>query len=397
MIRKILINIGVLAALLVAGDVSAQPSCRAAIPPVPADGYYAVDLSLDMLGHARRDLSDLRIIDQEGKEVAWLLCDDSERVFRGSFEPFATEVTSTPKETKVLIETDGKPLSAFTLCMKNADADKRATLRGSNDREKWFAVKERISLVNISNPERTEAYIPIEFPLSDYRYYLITIGDSLSAPLNITGVGVQTKQYSFVSPRMQEVPVKELNIRTEGKQTNVLLVLPYTIEVANLGFHISAPEYFSRDVKMDGVYQSYTLTSDKGRPLVVHYPNYSDSIRMVVYNKDDRPLQIDSIQVFAKKRYLVAGLKQGVGYRLTCGDAKARFPQYDLSFATQLPDSLAHLTLQQVELSPVIPGEAEAPWWIFLKTYGIWIIIVLISLQILYSIRKMLKQNPKQS
>ncbi len=415
--KKIFINGWMAIALLTGGTVCAQPSCRATLPEVPADGYYAIDLPYAVLGHAREDYADLRITDRNGREIAWLLRGETERIYAGGFQSFPVDIEATAKETSVLITTGGKALSSFTLRMKNADANKYATLKGSNDRKAWYAVKDHLALLNISNRESTEAYVQLDFPLSDYQYYKLTIGDSLSAPLNIRGVGVMKEGYSLV-PHLLDVPVKESVIRTEGKQTDVLLVLPYETKVADVVFHISSPTYYNRDVKIwlptyhrsverrsllkarkYITWQNYTigtLAADSGRPVTLSYDQYTDTLRMEVFNKDDQPLKIDSIKVYAKKLYLVAGLKAGEVYQLTCGDEEAVYPQYDLSFAAQLPDSLQHLTLGNIEQQS-ITEDADPVWWEAMKTYGIWIIIVFIVLQILYIVRKMLKQNPKQS
>lgn len=199
-----------------------------------------------------------------------------------------------------------------------------------------------------------------------------------------------------VEQNLINIPLEESVIKKKGKETDIRIVLPFRCQISNLLFYISSPAYYNRKLSVsDSAYGSFTETlSASGDSLQVLSCNlYTDTLRMSVYNGDDQPLKIDSIKVLTPKVYLIAALKGGEAYSLTYGDKQAVFPQYDLSFRTQLPDSLGHLTLGEVELLPLVPPLSEpSSWWLpWLKQYGIWIVIVLVILQILYMVRKMMK------
>ncbi len=410
-----LTNLLVVLLLLAGGEIVAQPACRATLPAVPGDGYYAIDLPYVIRGYAQPDLADLRIIDNDGREIAWAQREDTERRYAGGFRPFPVEVLSAGKTTQLLVNAAGESLSSLTLRMKNAEVRKQMTLEGSNDRQHWFVVREHIGLVNATNPVLTEAFVQVDFPLSDYHYYKIAINDSLSAPLNITEVGVMKEGYTYVS-QLLELPVKDLTIRTEGKQTYVNVVLPYKIEVADVEFYISAPAHYERRMKgwLPERYRSlegrtllgkrtyvdqqdwdmYTLSSDNGRPSILPFNHYTDTLRMEIDNKDDQPLHIDSVKAYVRKVYLVAALQAEKTYSLTCGDEAATYPQYDLSFARQLPDSLTHLTPVNIEVSPTVVSAAERTGWNEVMHYGLWVVIIAVIMQIIFVVRKLLKQKP---
>lgn len=140
--------INILTLLLCIASVKgiAQPTYKAALPTVSADAFYAVNLPYQVLGEARPDLADIRIIDGDGKEVAWLLQEDSESICNKEFIPLPMEIFSMSNRTDVLITNVGKPLSSFVLKIKNTDVNKETTLLGSNNGAQWFAVKDRFQL-----------------------------------------------------------------------------------------------------------------------------------------------------------------------------------------------------------------------------------------------------------
>lgn len=407
-----LTNIITLCFCLIAGKGVAQPIYKTTLPVVGSDGFYAIDLPYEIVGGAQRNLSDIRIKDTDGRETAWLFQEDVERNRSSEFVPFESSVSSVHRQTEVLITTGGVPVSTFVLRMKNADADKKASLRGSNDRRSWFAVKDRFLLSNTNHPNRTEAFLELDFPLSDYLYYKLSINDSLSAPLNITGVGLLKNESSY-KKHLLSVPLQGSSVKSNGQFTDIELILPFKYQVSELAFYISSPQYYKRDLKMYLApveqispdkhrrkrqrhdYASHVfmniLSADGGKPLSVEYNQYTDTIRMSVFNGDDQPLSIDSIKVYIPKLYLVAGLKKGMAYSLTFGDETTTFPNYDLSFREQLPDSIVHLAVGAIERLPVAGSADSNQWMYFLKKYAVWLIIGLVIMQILYAIRKMVK------
>lgn len=411
---KKLTNITILCLCLAAGNGAAQPIYKTTLPIVSSDGFYAIDLPHALIGGAQQDLSDIRIKDADGKEIAWLLQEDIEQSQSNEFVPFNSSISSVRHQTEVLITTGGMSVSTFVLRMKNADVNKRASLQGSNDCKSWFVVKDRFLLSNANHPNRTEAFLELNFPLSDYSYYKLSVSDSLSAPLNIIGVG-SLKNKSYYQQHLLSVPLQGSRIQSNGQYTDIELILPFKYRISELAFYISSPQYYKRDLRGNSVatgsmlvgkrarkepepdYASGTflsvLSADGGRPLAVKYNQYVDTIRMSVFNGDDQPLSIDSIKVYIPKLHLVAGLKKGMIYSLTFGDKTAAFPNYDLSFQEQLPDSVAHLTVGAIEQVPVVKQADSGQWMYFLKTYVVWIVIGLIIIQILYVVRKMLKQK----
>lgn len=388
------INAIVLLCCLTIGQAWAQPTYKVALPIVDADAFYAIDLPHQVLGATRTDFADIRIKNSENQEIAWLLKEDVRSGQSSEFVPFHTTVTSTPHRTNVLITTDSTPLSSFILKIKNADVKKEATLSGSNDSKKWFVVKDRFLLSNISNHSQTEALLNLTFPLSDYKYYKMDISDSLSAPLNIMEAG-RMKDENYYKRNLLEVPLRSIRIEQQGKQTEIHLVYPFKYQIDRLAFFISSPRFFSRDLRVEFPYVTSvgTLSHPNGMPQIMPVGMLADTLQMSIFNGDDQPLIIDSIKSYIRKFYLVSALKKGEHYTLTYGDKDTTFPQYDLSFEQQLPDSIPHLQLGNIEQITAAEGQPESSfqWLYYLKTYGIWLIIAVVIIQILVMVKKLMK------
>jgi hypothetical protein len=370
----------------------AQPMHRAVVPAVEVDGFYAIDLPVLLLGIAAPDKRDIRIQSGAGKEVAWLLQQSVEQKHVNELIPFQTKIKSTNHQTEVVIEANKDPLSSFILLVKNAEIQKVASLQGSNDAQKWFAVKDKVDLKHTGISSSTEVFLNIDFPLSDYAFYKLSINDSLTAPLNIVKIVTLKDEYAYRQNTM-EIPQQACSITKDGKKTAIKVVLPFKYKVSDLSFYISSPMYFNRTLRT-GVTSSSTLASNDstqvGKPLDIKCTQYTDTLSMSIYNGDDQPLSIDSIKAYTHKSYIVAALKAGESYSLTFGDQKRSFPQYDLSFSTQLPDSIQHISITNMQKLPATDAtEEESRWMALLKKYGLWIIIGFVILQILYMVRKM--------
>ena len=380
--------------LLIIGEAVAQPTHRATLRPVEVAGFYAIDLSALLLGIAAPDKRDIRIQSDSGEEIPWLLQESVEQQYVNEVTPFQIEIASTTHQTDLLIAANKAPLAAFSILIKNAEVYKKATLLGSDDAEKWFAVKEKIHLTNAGKADKTEVLLHLDFPLSDYAYYKLSINDSLSAPLNIVKVVTLKQEYTY-KQNLMEIPLQNYSITKDGKRTVITAVFPFKYETSDISFYISSPTYFNRILRRGkSEYSIGTLSSaDKAtgdNALQIAHTHYTDTLIVSIYNGDDQPLSIDSLKVYTHKAYIVAPLKAGISYALTFGDTARAFPQYDLSFATQLSDSIPHIAATNIAAFPTQAAEPENRWLALLKEYGIWIIIGFVIIQILYMVRKML-------
>lgn len=366
---------------------------RATLPIVEADGFYAIDLPVSVIGAAQSDLSDLRIFNQRDEEVAYFVKEAVSISEGHDFESYPIEINRRADQTDIRIETLNERISSFVVRVKNADTDKMGVLMGSNDGKNWYAVKDRIRLFDNYDARGTDVFLSLSFPISDYRYYLLSVNDSLSAPLNILAVGRVGSGTKHIR-RLMKVPTAyySCQLNTDKKRTEVTLAFPYAYRFEDVVFCISNPEDYDRTLSLFGK-ELGRLRSDAGHFQSVRCPEYvTDTLRFQIDNGDDKPLQIDSVYARIIRRFVVVQLKKNASYTLTYGDANAVHPRYDLTFRKRVPDDIPHLSVSSIERidSPIVTSH---PWMLFLKTYGVWIVIVLITIQLLYMVWRMMRKN----
>lgn len=389
--KKILLSFIVLAGLVSLSQ--AQSRYRSSLSAVDTAGFYRVDLPMDMTGKSAPLLTDVRITDEAGKEIAYLLRKDAYTKEESMFIPYPVEfLTSDDRKTRIVVETGGDEISTLALNIKNADARKTATLEGSNDRIQWFSVREKVILSANYSQEQPEAYATLDLPLSDYLYYKLTVDDSLSAPLNIKHIG-QIKSTSESFRHMLEIPVKKTSTLDSAGTTTVTIDYAARQAIKNVRFYISAPAFYKRDMYISGESRTFTLRSDDTSSLLIRCNQRTDRMTVRIQNNDNTPLSIDSVRAYTDKLFLVAYLPEPGNYFLTYGDSTAQQPDYDLiSFADKIPATPQKLSILSTETTIAPPVEDTNHFLAFLKKYGIWAIIVIVSAQVLYSVWKMSKK-----
>ena len=403
-------------AIFTAVNSFAQPRYKAILPEIVNDDFYAIDLPYSVIGKCQENFADIRILDNKTqKEVAYIVKENIDERYSSDFIPFEIITEKQGKATNIVIFTAGEKINSFTLKIKNADVNKTATLQGSNDNQKWYGVKDKFLLTNNYNQNQTETLIDINFPLSNYHYYKLILNDSLSAPLNILSVGIIKNEHSR-EKHFSKIPIAEKTIKEKEKNTEIQLVFDGKPLISKIELYVSSPQYFSRQVKVYLPLQKvekysrnhkkqYSYYRDfftqtifsKGneKTFAIDYNNRTDTLLLSISNGDDQPLTIDSIKVFTRSIYLVAMLQKGKSYSLLYGDTSAVLPRYDLTFAAQLPQQITHIApLENIEeLNSPADEQSPSAFIKFMKTYGIWAIILLILAQILYMVWRITKQK----
>lgn len=385
------------------------------LPGVQKEGFYAIDLPWQAIGRARADRADFRLYDAGGREVPYWMKEDKDTVPTPGFIPYPMSVRAVPSGTEVEIETGKRPVASFVLRVKNAEAKKKATLRGSNDKLTWYVVKDRFVLQPRYEPLQTETELKIEFPMSDYACYRLSVDDSVSAPLNFLQAG-RFGESLTVQRRRWQVPPAGCLIADREHETEILLTYPYAYPFSRIELYLSAPKYYRRafrfcpasvgaggrgdtpgaqpaaDLPWKPEPGDPAISSENGPVAILPVHRYTDTLKLCIYNGDDLPLRIDSVRSYIDRYYLVAYLHPGQAYTLAYGDKKLTAPDYDLSFAAHVPAGLPHLTAGEFRAVPAENRTDALPLWKhFLLTYGIWIVIGAVILQLLYFVRKMMR------
>lgn len=383
----------------------AQPQWSAPLAPVERGGYYTVVLSPEVIGRSREDLSDLRLLDSAGKEVAYLVEREPamyERSWMRSYKLLRNERLK--RTTVVEMEADSTgTVDELLVRVRNARVSKRARITGSDDRSDWYMIQDECLAVG-EGDGATSVLRFVDLPLSDYRYYRIVLDDSLSAPVQVLDLGHSARMRS--EGRYTEIDGLSFT-RTEDRSiTRIALFGGSPFRAERLRFNIRSDVPFQRRAKL-AHHVSYTVRERKREvtrmseePLGdltltrssrgnVPGPNtIVDTLFVLIENGNDRPLDITGIHALQLETRLVAKLEAGARYTITTADTKATMPRYDIAhFRDSLPTSIATLNVPAMTARPKAPAP-EPPftpsmYWVWAAIIGIGAIIAFSSMRLL--------------
>lgn len=319
-------------------------------------GFYRIKLTPELTKGLSQDCSNVRIFDKNGKEVQYMM-DEAQRVLSSQFmsHPIISNTQIPGCCTRIVFENaDGRTMNHFLIKIKNAEVDKNGTLAGADDQHHWYVLKENFFLNNLNNGSATSEIRVLDFPLSDYKYYHLTIYDSASPPLNILDIGYLE---NFVT-NATYTPIEDVHVTirdsVKQKQTFCYITFDSSQWVDQIKFSVANSPFYKR---MAALYDVIEVTKKNGtrkkiRELVQSFEISSNGASIldvkgrlanewvvVIDNFDNPPLAVDKITVTQLDRYLVAYLDGGSPYALKVGHDLAP-PVYELAhFKASIPDN----------------------------------------------------------
>ncbi len=367
--------------LFFAGRCWAQSnfSWQASLDAVKASGFYQINLQPFLTASLQPDLRDVRILDGNGKMVPYILRSDMPSFTETDFSelPILSNKKTADKQTHIVIENISRAsLQELLLLIKNTDASRYVSISGSEDSVHWFVIKEEIYLNKLFTADSDRILQSIDFPLSNYRYFEITILGKNVLPVNILKVGVY--EHSFINGRYLALPnPKMLQKDSNDKCSYIMLQFDKHYFIDRIELDLEGSKYFKRRFEMfSGVVGNTQLLTDEyissDKPVVLHPDIKSNHLLIKIYNEDNPTLHLRGIRSFQLNRYLISYLENGRQYHLVCGDSAAIRPSYDLvSFKDSInsnPIIINHGTLEKIDTQPAVANKPTGNynflmWW----------------------------------
>lgn len=388
---------------------NAQFAFKAAISEVKQPGFHRITVPPALTAKSNADLSDIRIIDEFGKPVPYLLKRESPLINDKELKVFPVISVTKSKDSntqiilKALLNEVSNPVQAgysFVLAIKNANVYRDATIQGSDDMHEWFAIDDKILLGNSENETGNEYLQVISLPPLRYQYLSITIKDKGISPLNIVKAGLLLTRNIYGKYSALPSPVVE-QIDSSNHKTYAVLHFNEAYPVSRLHFTVTGSTLYKRKI---AVYDTTGLSPkligetmlEPGKDSLIVYGDKCRNMLAVIDNNDDLPLRISSVNAFQLNQYLIADFKPGKKYFILCGYESAGAPVYDLRYFTEsikLVDEILTVDVPQknegISKMPVIKKVLITSLWV-------WLIIIVVLLLLALLTYRLVKEIPKK-
>lgn len=378
---------------------------KAPLDTISQAGFYRVILTPEVLAKcADEDLSDIRI----SHAGAWP--GESGNTPAGTFIPYVLKTDFPAYHGESFIEFpilpaqkgdsagdvrignwSGTAIDSLLLQISPSATVRNWTLSGSNDGQKWFAIREHIH-VSLPSSGLPDYEMILTFPKSNYHYFKIAQEDKGVLPLNVIRAGIITKHTGVQRYRSVPSPVfTQKDSNDHHSYISLNFPEPYLVELFKV--YIKSPRFFNRsafllDKEGGAVSASFDLTPENTALDIA--PAKSRSLLLDINNEDNAPLVLEKVEFSQKERYLLTWLEPGK-YELLVGDKHAIMPKYDLKYfvdtVSQEPAALMPGTLVSINFHPPPPIKPSRDY----KGVYLWTAIVTVLLLLIWLCLNMLK------
>lgn len=383
--------------------LTAQSWFVADIDTIKKSGYYNIQLDKQIIAVSNNiDFSDIRINDTIGNEVPYFVRSQNPVRAINEFVTYPLE-SNTEKDsinTIIVANESGENLSRFSIFVESAEVDKYVTMRGSNDLKKWYIVKKRENITYSGFKEGNNEILIVDFPQGNYKYYELVLTNNQSSPLKILKVG--KFKNSNIYAQQTEIDLGRFTRKdSTDKKTYIRFPdLPYNYRLNKLTFYVNSKAEYLRKAELNGKDYSirFNLSSKGENTVVLNSTSISPNGTIVIDNKGNPPLVIDSIKAYALNRYLCAYLEEGQCYTLVIGNKDiAPSSDYDIKFfQDEIPQDLQIVktsNFHKIEGSKNT-HEREKMW--IEKPIFLWSIIIIVGVFLSLICYKMIREMKKK-
>ena len=376
---------------------SQQFHYRSNLDTVTTSGFYAISITPELSSRLKTDFSDFRIVDAKGKWVPHIIrLADTENTSPRTVDLKMSSNQNQDSITVVLIENPGRNLlNEFILRLKNAAAERIASLSGSDDNKKWFVIADRLMMTSEGIYTRDENLKYISVPPTKYTYYRLTIQNEYRDPLNILAISsIVSVIHDGEAQRIQN-PVPIFSQVDSGKLTLIKVTFDKPYQIDQLKLAVGRPVLYARNVRVyletkSGLINTwespslseFMLTSNNlgnyAIPLVKAKTFY-----ILISNEDNPPLEINAVNTFQRSMEAITYLENGKSYHLLLENPQAEQPRYDLAqFDKSIPERPRVLRISElmaVSVPAIATSRKVGDWWIWTTIGGVILVLAYLT------------------
>jgi hypothetical protein len=330
---------------------------------VPASGLVKLGLPVETLDAARPALEDLRLYDDAGNEVPYLI-EHPVPVVKVVQNVKSFHVSLTSSNTVIVLETGlTQPLDDVALETPAGSFIKPVRIEGSTDLKRWQILEPGQPIFR--QPDGVNR-LHVSFPAGTWSWLRLTVDDQRTPPIPFTGAHIRVAVTEPAPTGWMPVTIAERN-ENPGETRLALNLGAANLSLTAVQIETTEP-LFTRHVTLavpqvseDAVREQiigqgviYRIAVE-GQPasasLLVPLESLVRSRELLVFihNQDSPPLPITAVRVERRPVYLVFLARQAGAYHLLTGNDQCVAPRYDLA---ALGMNLKSMAVAPVKLSP---------------------------------------------
>ncbi len=330
---------------------------------VSTAGLMKINLPVETLDAARPALEDLRLYDDTGHEIPYLI-ERPVPVPKIIRTAKSFRVSLNPDNTVITLETGfSEPIAAVTLETPAIDFIKAVRVENSDDGNRWQVIAQGQP---IFRQPYGASHLEIVFPAGSSKWLRLTMDDQRSQPIPFTGALVHAASGNPAPGELNSAAIIERD-ENPGETRLAVDLGAANLSVASVRLETAEP-LFMREVSVafpkisedsiteqtigqSAVYrvavEGQTASENLSVPLETQVR--SRELIVLIKNGDSPPLPISAVRVERRPVYLVFFARQPGAYHLLTGNANCAAPRYDL---TALGMNLEGVAVSSVKLPP---------------------------------------------
>jgi hypothetical protein len=312
---------------------------------VATSGLVKISLPVTTLDAARPMLEDVRLYDDAGNEVPYLIsCPVPVPRVVQEAKSFQSMLNTTT--TLITLETGlTQPIDRVSLESPARNFIKAVRVESSMDGQRWRLLVQGEPV--FSQPEGAN-HLQVAFPASAAKWLRITVDDQRSPPVPFTGAYVYAAAGELAPEELMPVEITE---RDENPGETRLALNLGAANLSVVDVQVDTPEpLFMRSISLavpqmseeavreqiigrGSIYRVAVAGQTPSESLTVPLEELlrSRELVLLIRNGDSPPLSVSAVHVHRRPVYLVFFAPQSGAYHLLTGNANCDAPHYDLA------------------------------------------------------------------
>jgi hypothetical protein len=329
----------------------------------PTPGLIKLNLPVETLDVARPALEDLRLYDDAGNEVPYLI-ERPVPVVKVVQNVKSFHISLTPSNTVIVLETGlTQPLDDVTLETPARSFLKPVRIEGSTDLKRWQPLEQGQPIFR--QPDGVNR-LHVSFPAGTWPWLRLTVDDQRTPPIPFTGAHIRVAVTEPAPTGWLPVTLAERN-ENPGETRLALNLGAANLSLTAVQIETAEP-LFTRHVTFavpqvseDTIHEQtigqgviYRVAIE-GQPAAesllapLESQVRSRELLLFIHNQDSPPLPITAVRVERHPVYLVFLARQAGAYHLLTGNGQCAAPRYDLA---ALDMNLKSVAVAVIKLPP---------------------------------------------